>query len=225
MSSLATGVPVLAMQKPRTSSGSKKLAKMLCALLMWSVVLLYSLPTVYPLILPVGRWSASLKMKPKLKCQAYGLNGNGPPSCQRRNALRLVQIHGESKSVNVWCAVSMVLLLLSLKIKVFATSLRLWSLVALPKMLEAVPRSEPRDDSPWPLLLVFRPSETAMLVREILLGAVSRLFTRKDYEIGFRAARLQYGGTQKAVLEELSSLFCFLFCFAVLFLFRSCSFV
>ena len=42
-----------------------------------------------------------------------------------------------------------------------------------------------------------------MLVRELLLGAVCRKFTGKDFEIGFPAARLQYGGTPKAVLEEL----------------------
>lgn len=52
-------------------------------------------------------------------------------------------------------------------------------------------------------MLVFRPSETALLVREQLLLPCWSPFCGKQHPIGFRPARLQYSASHRNVMEQL----------------------
>ena len=75
----------------------------------------------------------------------------------------------------------------------------------LAKALEAItiiPDKEKEGDV-QPVLLLFRPSETSMFVREALLDPVWAPVCGKNKDIGFRPARLSYSGPHKAVMEQL----------------------
>ena len=54
-----------------------------------------------------------------------------------------------------------------------------------------------------PVLFTMRNSETAMHVREVLLGEQFKDVLGRDFDLGFRAARQVVGGPQRAVLEGL----------------------
>ena len=78
------------------------------------------------------------------------------------------------------------------------------ALTMLPKALDAVSNQDPHDgDEAWPIMLVFRNSETAMYIRDTLLHDKFKSYLGKAHDMGVRPAQQQYGGAQRAVLEGL----------------------
>jgi hypothetical protein len=75
----------------------------------------------------------------------------------------------------------------------------------LGKALEAITiiPDKDKEGDVQPVLLLFRPSETSMFVREALLDPVWAPVCGKSKDIGFRPARLSYSGPHKAVMEQL----------------------
>ena len=77
------------------------------------------------------------------------------------------------------------------------------ALQALPMAVEAISHGEPPESDAWPIVVTFRNSESAFLLRENLLHERWRPLQGRDKELGWRPARHMPSGPARAVLQGL----------------------
>ena len=65
--------------------------------------------------------------------------------------------------------------------------------------VEAVQHGDPQDGKPWPVVVLFRNSETAQNTRDVWLQNVLRPLFGKDKDLGLRPARYLPSGVHRRV--------------------------